>query len=340
MQLTHLTANCTQFNGRLPVEPRLATHPKTPERPSMNEPDAYTPVRKAVSRFESVRGLQAHALVWEGDPALTLRVLLHGWMDVADSFQFLVDASRSQAPTMAIDWRGFGLSRSRADAYWFPDYLGDLDAWLQLISPNAPVDLVGHSMGGNVAMLYGGVRPHRVRRLVNLEGYGLPDSPPDAAPDRLRRWLDELQEPAVLKPYDRLASVASRLCKTNPRLSASKAHWLAQRWSEAQSHGPDNTQWHLKADPAHKRSHASPYRKAEALACWARITAPVLFLEGVDDSLAQFFGTRYPRQDFEDRLQAVPQWVLERVANAGHMLHHDQPEQLAARIDRFLGQSA
>ncbi len=294
---------------------------------------SYQPRRHPTSRFETLRGLRAHAWAWPGDDRLPLRVLLHGWMDVGASFQFLVDAFSSDAPVLAIDWRGFGHSAAPgADAYWFADYLGDLDAWLRLVSLERPVDLIAHSMGGNVAMLYGGVRPERVRRLVNLEGYGLPDSAPSAAPERLKRWLDELQEPAKLKPYDTLDAVAARLRKTNLRLSADKAAWLAAQWSEPQPSG----QRRLLADPVHKRSNAVLYRRAEAMACWARITAPTLFVEGQDDGLQQFWGGRYPRADFEERLTVVPTLQQARIANAGHMLHHDQPEELAALIDPFL----
>lgn len=294
---------------------------------------SYTPRRIASSRFETLRGLRQHALAWQGDPALPLRVLLHGWMDLADSFQFLVDAFQSKAPVVAIDWRGFGHSQATPlDAYWFADYLGDLDAWLRLLSPEAPVDLIAHSMGGNVAMVYAGVRPERVRRLVNLEGYGLPDSNPAAAPERLRQWLDELREPATLKPYENLAAVAARLRKTNPRLTVDKAQWLAARWAEA---GPSGS-FALRADPLHKHTHAVLYRKAEVMACWARIAAPVLMVEGSDDGLALFWGKRYPRTDFEERLAIVPSLKLERMADAGHMLHHDQPLVLAGLIEGFL----
>jgi pimeloyl-ACP methyl ester carboxylesterase len=293
----------------------------------------YQTRRQPTPLQHTLRDLQAHAWAWEGDPALPLRVLLHGWMDVADSFQFLVDAFQTPAPVVALDWRGFGHSETpQADAYWFADYLGDLDAWLQQLSPGVPVDLVAHSMGGNVGMLYAGVRPARVRRLVNLEGYGMPDMPASMAPERLARWLDELQTPAVLKPYPSLEAVAERLRKTNPRLAPDKATWLASRWAEAQNDGS----WRLRADPKHKRSHAVLYRKAEAMACWARISAPVLFVEGSDDALEQFWGGRYPRADLDERLTAVPQLQRARVADAGHMLHHDQPEALAQLIDDFL----
>ena len=294
---------------------------------------AYSPRRLPTSRFETLRGLRAHPLHWPGDTKRPLRVLLHGWMDVAASFQFLVDAFADDTPVAAIDWRGFGDSApSGADAYWFADYVADLEAWLRLLSPDVPVDLIAHSMGGNVAMLYAGVRPERVRRLVNLEGYGLPDSPPAAAPERLRRWLDELQTTAQLKPYPSLDAVAERLRKTNPRLPADKAAWLAQHWA---MQGEDGL-FRLKADPAHKRSHAVPYRKAEAVAAWARITAPTLLVEGEDDALRLFWADRYPRSDFEERLAVVPSLQQHRLTGCGHMLHHDQPEALARVIEAFL----
>lgn len=294
---------------------------------------SYPPRRLPVSRYETLRGLRQHALAWDGDPAQPLRLLLHGWMDLADSFQFLVDAFAVNAPVVALDWRGFGHSEAGGhDAYWFADYLGDLDAWLDLLSPQAPVDVIAHSMGGNIAMLYAGVRPQRLRRLVNLEGFGVPDSGPESAPERLGRWLDELKEPARLADYASRDAVAARLRKNNPRLSAERAAWLAGRWGAEQPDG----RWQLRADPVHKRSHALLSRRAEALACWQRIAAPVLFVEGEDDSLAAYWGTRYPRDDLLSRLAVVPQLRHERLAGCGHMLHHDQPEALAALVEAFL----
>jgi len=290
----------------------------------------YQPLRPAESRFETLRGLRQHALHWPGQGRPL--VLLHGWMDLAASFQFLVDALDWAGPVWALDWRGFGHSQaSGADAYWFADYLGDLDAWLDCIAPGAAVDVLGHSMGGNVAMQYAGVRPERIHRLVNLEGFGLPDSPVAEAPTRLARWLDELKQPAELRPYANLEAVARRLRKTNPRLSAPRADWLAQQWSEPVEGGR-----RLRADPVHKRLHGVPYRSAEVQACWARISAPVLFVEGEDDSLAAYWGARFARSELDARLAALAQLQRERLPGCGHMLHHDQPEALAALLRRFL----
>ena len=168
---------------------------------------AYQPHRPAACRHVGVRGLRYHLHAWgrhpSAEPGQPLLVMVHGYMDVGASFQFVVDAMAragdGRRAVVAPDWRGFGRSDSPpgADSYWFPDYLGDLDALLDLLSPGAPVDLLGHSMGGNVVMAYAGARPQRIRRLINLEGFGLPDMPAADAPARMATWLDELKAHGV-----------------------------------------------------------------------------------------------------------------------------------------------
>ncbi|WP_298829180.1 alpha/beta fold hydrolase [uncultured Piscinibacter sp.] len=300
----------------------------------------YLPRRTARSLFLHLRGLRYHLLAW-GDASLVTPqrpplVLLHGWMDVAASFQFMVDALAADRYVVAADWRGFGLSDAGgSDSYWFPDYLGDLDALLDhpdIALAGAPVDLLGHSMGGNVVMLYAGIRPERVRRLVNLEGFGMPQTVPAQAPKRYRQWLDELREPAQLRPYDSLAAVAERLRKTNPLLAEDKAAWLAPHWSRQDEDG----RWQILGDPAHKRVNPLLYRVDEVLACWAQIRAPLLWLEGDRTDVEKWWGHRYPRSEFDQRLAAVPRVERHVLSPAGHMLHHDQPQALAHRLEAFL----
>ena len=298
---------------------------------------AYAPRRVARQRFITVRGLRYHVHVW-GDPAAVTAerpavVMVHGWMDVGASFQFVVDALAEDRCVIAPDWRGFGLTESpAADSYWFPDYLGDLDALLDALLPGQAVDLVGHSMGGNVVMIYAGVRPQRIRRLVNLEGFGLPESKPHHAPKRYTQWLDELKAPQALRTYDSVDAVAQRLLKNNPRLTPDKAQWLAPHWSRQ----ADDGQWHILGDPAHKRANPVLYRKEEVLECWKLIAAPVLWVEGDETDVSKWWGHRYPRDDFEARLSVVPRLERLLLTQCGHMLHHDQPQALAARLDSFL----
>ena len=302
---------------------------------------AYTELRPGRARLLPVRNVHYQVREW-GDATLVtaerpLLVLTHGWMDVGASFQFIVDElARLEGPVrriVALDWRGFGGSTGGgADAYWFHDYLGDLDTVLDALSPGAPVDLAGHSMGGNVVMSYAGVRPARIRRLVNLEGFGLPESRADQAPGRLAKWLDELKEPASLRSYDSVDEVAARLRKNNARLPADKAAWLAPHWSERRADG----RWHILGDPAHKLVNPVLYRVEEVMAAWRRIEAPVLWVEGANTDVTKFWGNRYPRADFEARLAQVPRVERLLLEDCGHMLHHDQPAAVAARLRTFL----
>ncbi len=303
---------------------------------------SFVPIYPAKSLTLHARGLPQHLLIW-GDLARIsaeepLLLMVHGWMDVAASFQFMVEALRRQPgwaerPIAALDWRGFGQTPapSGTDSYFFPDYLGDLDAVVHALSPEHPIDLLGHSMGGNVVMMYAGVRPGRIRRLVNLEGFGMPATLPQEAPDRYARWLDELRTPAQLKSYDSLEGVAGRLQANNPRIRPEHALWLAQHWARQES-----GRWVINADPAHKRSNPLLYRVEEVKALWARITCPVLVIEGRQTSYFALFGGRYTREEFLARADVLADWRLEGLDDAGHMLHHDQPEAVAVHLAAHL----
>ncbi len=308
----------------------------------MNDPSAYQPRRVARSQFVSVRGLRHHVLTW-GEPALVAPsrpplVMLHGWMDVAASFQFVVDEMPSERRVIAFDWRGFGLTDTpAADTYWVPDYVGDLDGVLDALVPGQAIDLVGHSMGGNVAMLYAGLRPARIRRLVNLEGFGMPRTQPAQAPKRFVEWLDDLQTVQELRTYPSLDAVAARLQKTNPLLPADRAAWLAQHWSRRRS-AADGTpgDWEILGDPAHKRPTPLLYHVDEALECWKLIGAPLLWVEGDRTDIGRWWGKRYTKEEFHQRLAVVPRVEKHVLSPAGHMLHHDQPKALALRLEIFL----
>jgi len=270
-------------------------------------------------------------------------VMLHGWMDVGASFQFVVDALKSDRPVIAPDWRGFGLTSSRgADNFWFPDYLADLDGLLDHYLQGRPADIVGHSMGGNISMFYAGSRPERVRRLVNLEGFGMSATRPEQAPGRYAKWMDEIKSfrrgELDLQTYAECSGVARRLMRTNPRLPQDKADWLAAHWA-TQITRPDGTRvWAILGDASHKIVNAYLYRVDEAVECNKAIRAPVLAVEAVEGML-RTWKKRGAEDDFLARLRQVPQIELVRVEDAGHMMHHDQPEEVAALIESFIARS-
>jgi len=312
----------------------------------------YTPQRPSRSESLALRHLKVHVTRWGAQtsdaPPL---VLVHGWMDVGASYQFVVDAF-SQAfaarrMIIAPDWRGFGSTAlpTPCDHYALADYLGDLDALLEHYAPDArQVDLVGHSMGGNIAMQYAGVRPARIRRLVNLEGFSMPATRPSQAPHRLAQWLDELKElrqgTIAMKPYASLDEVATRLMKNNRRLSPAKAAWLASQWARPTADG----RWQVMGDAAHKVVNPHLFRVEEMLALYAAITAPVLAVEASDDSLAKWSkdpkwsDSPFTLAEYHARLKHVPDCRIAVVQDAGHMLHHDQPQAVAGLIEGFLSE--
>ena len=279
--------------------------------------------------FLELRGLRYHVRRWPGaGPKL---FLLHGWMDVSASFQFLADALQGHWDVYAPDWRGYGLTQwGRSDSYWFADYLADLDRLLEHLEPGQPVNLVGHSLGGNVATMYAGIRPQRIARLVNLEGFGLAATRPEQAPKRYARWLDELHEPPRLRSYADFGELAARLRKSNPRLTPERAEFLARHWGR--DAGREGVV--LRGDPAHKIVNPLLWRYEEVRACWQQVSAPVLWLDAAESDTLKRLGLT--ESQHAERRAAFQNLEYATVADAGHMLHHDQPEAVARLIERFL----
>ena len=289
------------------------------------------------SRFIEVRRLRQHLREWgkaQADVADTL-IMLHGWMDMSASFQFVVDALGAGWRIVAPDWRGFGRTdRTPADCYWYPDYLADLEYILDDVVGQEPAWLIGHSMGANVALMFAGVRPERVRAVVNLEGFGLRATRPEQAPSRYAQWIDQLKRGATLRDYASQDEVAARLMKNNSRLTAARAAFLAQHWSEADGTG----RFRIAGDPAHRIVNPTLYRIDEVLACWRSVECPVLWVQGAQTDVLQHVdddGAEALRE-VEIRRAVLRNVQTAIVDDAGHMLHHDQPEKVARLIEQWV----
>lgn len=291
------------------------------------------------SEWIPIRGLRYHVRHWGSDDAPVL-FMLHGWMDVSVTFQFLVDALAREWHVIAPDWRGFGLSDSAPSTYWFPDYLADLDFLLDHYSPHnsshSAVYLLGHSLGANIAAIYAGVRSERIEKLILLEGFGIPAPHAEQAPARYSAWLDQLQAPPVLRSYASVAEVVTRLQKNNPRLCSERAEFLAQHWAQKNA----DERWEILADPMHRLFNPYQYRVDEVMACWGNITADVLWIEACDSELMLRLGGNKgmisARAEVDRRMAFIKAVTRLNVENAGHMLQHDQPEILAVAIEQFL----
>lgn len=290
----------------------------------------YQPIQPSRSDFIDIRGLRYHVRIW-GSANTPKLFLCHGWMDSSASFQFLIDALQNNWQVIAPDWRGFGLSEKvHSDTYYFPDYFADLEAVINHYVPDTdqPILLVGHSMGGNITAAYAGIRPARVAKLVNIEGFGLPPTQAQNAPEHFAGWLDRLQSGFRLRPYSSFNKLAERLQKKNPNLSEPQAEFLARQWGYATETGDIQ----LHADPWHKNRNPVQYRLDEMIACWRNITAPVLTVIGKESEYTKWVATEM----VQERLMEFPNNQVEYVADAGHMLHFDCPEKLAEILEGFL----
>ncbi|MEO9384146.1 alpha/beta fold hydrolase [Chromobacterium phragmitis] len=280
------------------------------------------------SQYLTVNHRRYHLRRWGPEDA-PLLVLLHGWMDSSATFQFMIDALAGEWQVAAPDWRGFGDSQWNDGGYYFPDYLADLDDLLRQLSPNRPVKLLGHSMGAMIAGIYAGVRPERIEKLVLAEGFGLNPTRPAEAPGRYGRWLRESAQDIRFDTMASLEQPADRLLARNPLLTPERARWLAAALTR-----PVDGGLVYRADPRHKMVNPVLYRLEEAMACWRRISAPVLWLLGehpfdhpvVSGVLATL----------DERRACFAQLSEETIAGAGHMLQWEKPEQMAAEVERFL----
>jgi len=306
---------------------------------------SYKPLRVPRHEERVVRGLR-HRVTWWGEPSEAPVVLLHGFMDCGATWQFLADCLPATWSLAAPDWRGFGHTEWAAGGYWFPDYFADLESLLDALVPHVAARVIGHSMGANIALMYGGIRPERLAWIASLEGFGLSRTRAQDAPLRYTKWLDELRQPVRNGRYRSIAQLASLLRARNPRLTPERAEFVAQAWSRpaesdssasaspgsASGPAPDSGQEvELLFDPRHRLVNPVLYRREEAEACWARIGTPVLLARGDtgdDRSL-------HMRTAAEEMRAHIRNLEIVAVPDAGHMLHHEEPEVLAGHIKEF-----
>ena len=297
----------------------------------MDSVTSYQALRQPRHETVRVRGLKMHLTRWgpQASAQAPPVFLLHGWLDAGETFQFIVDAFKKDWPVIAPDWRGFGRSEWPQEGYGFPDYLGDFDDLMDQISPDSPARIVGHSMGGNIANLYAGLRPERVRCVVNLEGLGLPRTSPQDAPKRMRKWLDQIKVPTLEKNYSSFEQLASVIQFRYQRFSPAAAAFVARVWGTTD--GDDRVR--LAADPRHHWVNPILYKREDAEATWREIRAPLLMMLGQESDYLTRLGAD---GTIEALRAALPHAEVVGIAGAGHMLHIERPEAVAPVIEAFL----
>lgn len=282
--------------------------------------------------YRSLDGLQY--AIREAGPRQSRPVfLLHGLLDTGASFAPLVEAMQTlddrRYHFLAPDWRGHGHTAWAAGDYWFPRYLADLEALIRATGDARPAILIGHSMGGQVASQFAGLRPQAISHLITLDSLNVPDAEPATAPDRYRRWLDARRMAPQSRVYDSLDMVVGRIARRYPELSAVQQRDLARQWSLPHD-ASGRRRMHF--DPWHRISFPYGFRAAESMAMWRQVTAPVLCIDG-----GRSPARHYVPPDEMARRHACFSHLRHRVIEGcGHMLHIQNPTAIAAEICSFL----
>ncbi len=285
----------------------------------------YRPLHRPRKTFLRVNGIRHCIREW-GGPADRPILMLHGHLDSSATFQFLADELAGNYRIVAPDLRGFGETRWAAYGYSFEDYLADIDAIVEHHFCE-PVTVVGHSLGGNLAMMFAGVRNKDVNAVVSLDGFGMSDFDRQLVTTHYRRWLDAKRRTPCGLSLQNLEDATRRLMRANANLPEDKAHFLASKLSKR-----IEGKFAWRFDPAHRGPFPRPYCSSDWLQAIQEITVPVLWI-GSDQPYPPSIALNSPTLDDRIRLSRAS---FHRVAGASHNLHHDAPKQVAAHLVKFL----
>lgn len=275
--------------------------------------------------FVDANGLRHHVLEWDIARTETTVVLLHGFLDLAWSFERVALKLAPKYHVVAPDFRGHGDTEwiGRGGYYYFPDYTADLARLLPALTRRR-VFLVGHSMGGIVATYYTGAFPERVHKLALLEGIGLPGSRAEEAPERMLKHIETVDEVRAKKPrpLESLAAAAARLRQIYPKLDAQWAEQLAEKATRLTSEG---LLW--KHDPLHRTRSPLLFNEAQFAAFARRIRCPTLLVNAADSDFKILHDPQRQKLYLNAEVHTLPA--------AGHMMQLDQPDALADMLLEF-----
>lgn len=284
------------------------------------------------SHFHVSQRLRLHYVDW-GNPGAATVVLVHGGRDHARNWDWVARDLRRDFHVIAPDLRGHGDSQwAIGGMYAVADFVLDIANLIEALGEQE-IFLVGHSLGGAISLMYSGIYPERVRKLVAIEGLGPPpallaklrDRPPS---QRMREWIEQMRGLAARQPrrYATLDDAAARMREENEFLSDEQARHLT---IHSVNRNEDGT-FSWKFDN-YVRSFA-PYRfdVDDMHALWAQIACPTLLVRGADSWASD------PEQD--GRIQPFRNARLVNVAKAGHWVHHDQLDAFLAAVRGFFAE--
>ena len=282
------------------------------------------------SRVYFSQRLRLHYVDWGNHGAPPL-VLLHGGRDHCRNWDWAAAALRRDWHVIAPDLRGHGDSQwSAGGDYTMMGYIYDLAQFVHQ-QELAPVTIVAHSLGGNVALRYAGLYPEKVRKLVAIEGLGpspkvLAERARTPLDERMRAWIEERRGLAGRLPrrYPTIEDAFRRMQEENRHLSPEQARHLTQHGVNQNEDGTYSWKFdnYVRSWP--------PYDLApeEVERLWARITCPTLLVYGKESWASN------PLEDGRARHFRNAEVVT--FEGAGHWMHHDRLEEFLERLRAFL----
>src|ERR1700761_3442475 len=265
------------------------------------------------SRVYFSQRLRLHYVDW-GNPGAPPLILLHGGRDHCRNWDWVATDLRRDYHVIAPDLRGHGDSAwSASGHYTMANHIYDL---AQLIHQQnlAPVTIVAHSLGGNIALRYTGIYPENVRRLNPIA-------------ERMRNWIDLQRANSARQPrrYPTVEAAYARMQEANKHLTPDQARHLTQYGVNQNEDGT----YSWKFD--HYVRFWPPYDMTrEAIAeLWGAITCPTLLVYGLES------WAKNPAED--GRLDYFNNATVLAVEKAGHWVHHDQLDLFLREVRAFLG---
>ncbi|XP_039469866.1 serine hydrolase-like protein isoform X3 [Oreochromis aureus] len=166
-----------------------------------------------------------------GHPVLCL----HGWADNCGSFNTLIPFLPKECRYVAVDMPGHGLSSHRPPGvfYSFPEYAADVRRVTESLSWTK-FSIMGHSMGGNIAVMFSALYPDMVDGIIVLDVFGFVPTDPKEIPRIMRQGMDEMlkyekkaeEEKKRVYTYEK---AVERLLAANPTLSERSVQMLLER---------------------------------------------------------------------------------------------------------------
>lgn len=304
----------------------------------MPEPLTYPGARRPDRRRTVDADGTAIATYEWGDPGAPPVFCVHGGLDFAATWDLLAPRLADAGwRVVAWDQRGHGDS-GRASLYSFEADIRDgLAVMDSVTTEGAPV--IGHSKGGSLMMQLADGLPHRVSKLVNLDGLPSKHARPDVADHERSRllatdlegWLDHRHaaSTAERKPGT-LRDLAERRGKLNPRLPI---EWLVYLASIGAFEAADGWRW--KLDPSMRFGGFGPWRPEWSMLRMPGLGQPFLGVLGLELE-PMGWGTKP-----EDVQPYLPEGArLETLADTGHFVHIERPDEVAGMILDFLGAPA